>query len=236
MKAIILAAGKGKRLSPFTDKKPKGLIKINEKPILEHIINDLVREHFNEICIVVGYRSEQIMNYFGTGELFGAKICYIHQKKQLGTADALKQTKFFVQNRPFLLHLGDAINPNALRENIKNMLHDECSISLLVCPIDNSRKKHVGNIEMINNNIVKISEKSLSSTTNFFWAGVIFFKNDLIFQKLENLKVSHTGEYEITDAINDLILDGIRISGFRCKLSIDAGTREGIEEASKNLK
>jgi len=236
MKAVILSAGKGTRLGSLAEKIPKGMIKINDKPILEHIIDDLTREKFNEICIVVGHHADQIKNYFGTGENYGAKICYAYQKTQLGTADALKQTKSFVKDSPFLLHLGDAINPSALRNNIKNMLNDECGISLLVCSINNNRKKNVGNIEMINNFITKISEKKNLDSTNYFWAGVVFFKDNLIFQKLELLQKSHTGEYEITDAINELIQDGIKVKGLPCSISIDTGTQEGLNQAYEFMK
>ena len=64
MKAIILAAGLGKRLRPITNSIPKPMIKIYDKPILEYIVNDLVNFGFDEICIVIGYNGNQIKKYF----------------------------------------------------------------------------------------------------------------------------------------------------------------------------
>ena len=88
----------------------------------------------------------------------------------------------------------------------------------------------------MNNNIIKkIAEKSLISNSNYFWAGVAYFKNNLIFEKFEKLILSHTGEYEITDAVNDLLIDGIIVNGITCSLSIDVGTESGLIEASKYL-
>lgn len=235
MKAVILSAGQGKRFGSITEKIPKGLVKINQKPLLEYILDDLIKLNFNEICIVIGYRGEQIIEYFGNGESFGIKITYVTQTKQLGTADALKQAQTFVGNNPFLLHLGDAINPNALKDNIQKMVDNENDVSLLVCSTKNVKRKLVGNIEMNNNIIKKIAEKSLISNSNYFWAGVAYFKNNLIFEKFEKLILSHTGEYEITDAVNDLLIDGIIVNGITCSLSIDVGTESGLIEASKYL-
>ena len=72
MKAIILAAGVGKRLRPITNSIPKSMIKIRNKPILEYIVNDLVNFGFNEICVVIGHHGNQIKKYFGCGDKFSA--------------------------------------------------------------------------------------------------------------------------------------------------------------------
>ena len=64
MKAVLLAAGIGKRLVPITKSVPKPMIKICGKPIIEYIVNDLVKSNFNEICMVVGHESYQIKDYF----------------------------------------------------------------------------------------------------------------------------------------------------------------------------
>ena len=235
MKAIILSAGKGFRLKSLEQNLPKGLVPINGKPMLEIIIDDLKSIGFTEILIVVGYKSDNIIQYFGDGTKFGITITYATQKKQIGTANALLQAKSFVENDPFLVHLGDAINPNALKNIFIKMLESKSEISILASPIKNSRNKLVGNIEIENNHVVRIAEKTSIKNANFFWAGVAFFKNNKIFQKLTLLKPSHTGEFEITDALNELLLDDIIMDSYICEKSIDAGTITGIEESSDLL-
>ena len=91
MKAVILAAGEGKRLRPFTETMPKVMLPVANKPILEYIIDAAKKSGIDEIIIVVGYKKEVIMDYFKNYE--DMKITYVVQNKQLGTAHALLKAK-----------------------------------------------------------------------------------------------------------------------------------------------
>jgi glucose-1-phosphate thymidylyltransferase len=108
MQAIILAAGEGTRLRPFTMSKPKVMLPIGNKPILAYVVKALVDNGLNEIIIVVGYKKERIMSFFSDGSKFGAKITYVIQDKQLGTAHALLHVKPFIKE-DFILLSGDNI-------------------------------------------------------------------------------------------------------------------------------
>ncbi|MBC8251115.1 MAG: NTP transferase domain-containing protein [Candidatus Nitrosopelagicus sp.] len=176
MKVVILAAGVGKRLGNLTENIPKPMIRVFDKPILEYIVNDLVNSGFNDICIIIGHYGEQIKQYFGSGEKFNVKITYVTQIEYNGTADATWYAKDFVNDEKFLLHLGDAINPNALRKYTKNMLDDEADVSIISVEIEDSMKKKVGNIEIDGNSVVKISEKSEINKSNLAWQELHFLK------------------------------------------------------------
>ncbi|MEE8419212.1 MAG: nucleotidyltransferase family protein, partial [Dehalococcoidales bacterium] len=89
--AVILAAGEGQRLRPFTVTRPKTMLSIADKPILQYVIEALAQNGIQDIIIVVGYRREQIFDYMGNGERFGVDITYKIQERQLGTAHALMQ-------------------------------------------------------------------------------------------------------------------------------------------------
>jgi UDP-N-acetylglucosamine diphosphorylase / glucose-1-phosphate thymidylyltransferase / UDP-N-acetylgalactosamine diphosphorylase / glucosamine-1-phosphate N-acetyltransferase / galactosamine-1-phosphate N-acetyltransferase len=104
--AVILAAGEGQRLRPFTMTRPKVMLSIAGKPILQYVIEALSQNGIRDIIIVVGYRKEQIFDHFGNGERFGVNIVYINQEKQIGTAHALKQVKDSVQDQ-FMVLNGD---------------------------------------------------------------------------------------------------------------------------------
>jgi UDP-N-acetylglucosamine diphosphorylase/glucosamine-1-phosphate N-acetyltransferase len=106
--AVILAAGEGNRLRPFTASKPKAMLSIAGKPILEHVIEALATSGVRSIVLVVGYRKEQIFDYFGSGERFGVEITYVGQEQRLGTAHALLQAEGVLADE-FLLLSGDKL-------------------------------------------------------------------------------------------------------------------------------
>lgn len=87
--ALIMAGGRGERLSPFTDNCPKPMLKIGNKPIIEHNIDRLIAYGISDIYISVKYLKEQIMDYFGDGSSKGIRITYLEEKEALGTLGAL---------------------------------------------------------------------------------------------------------------------------------------------------
>ncbi len=106
--AVVLAAGEGNRLRPFTVNKPKAMLTVASKPVLQYVIESLAANGIRDIVLVVGYRREQIFDYIGSGERFGVKIDYVNQDRQLGTANALLQVKETV-NKKFLVLPGDKL-------------------------------------------------------------------------------------------------------------------------------
>lgn len=89
MRAILLAAGEGSRLRPFTLDKPKPMVRVANKPVLQHAIEALTANGIQDVTIVVGYHREKIQSYFGEGKRFGARITYAFQEALGGTAHAL---------------------------------------------------------------------------------------------------------------------------------------------------
>ena len=116
MKAVILAAGKGARMGPFTVSEPKGMIPVANRPILEHVVSALVENNVRDIVIVVGYQRERIMSYFENGRKFGARIEYVTQSKRLGTAHALWEAKDKLDERFFVLNGSNLVDVRAVME------------------------------------------------------------------------------------------------------------------------
>jgi glucose-1-phosphate thymidylyltransferase len=106
--AVVLAAGEGNRLRPFTVNKPKAMLAVAGKPILQYVIESLAQNGIRDIVLVVGYRREQIFDYMGSGERFNVDINYVNQERQLGTANALMQAKAAV-DKEFLVLPGDKL-------------------------------------------------------------------------------------------------------------------------------
>ena len=90
MQAIILTAGEGARLGSWTANRPKGMIPLGNRPILEYLVRGVVDAGIKEINMVVGYGKNTVMSYFGDGSKFGARINYSFQEERTGTLDAMK--------------------------------------------------------------------------------------------------------------------------------------------------
>ena len=107
MQALILAGGLGTRLKPLTNSIPKCLVTVAGKPFLEHVIARLhVSANVRDIVLAVGYRAEQIQNYFGDGSKCNVRIEYSVENPPRGTGGALDQARQLIQNE-FLILNGD---------------------------------------------------------------------------------------------------------------------------------
>lgn len=107
IKAVVLAAGRGTRLRPLTDRIPKVMIPINGKPVLEYHIDQLARSGIDEIFINLHYLPHVIKRYFADGSKWGVRIDYSMEPEILGTAGAIKRLESRLAAYPFLVIYGD---------------------------------------------------------------------------------------------------------------------------------
>ena len=217
MKAVLLAAGKGKRLRPITATRPKPLIPIAGKPLLEHTILSLKKAGISSILIIVGYKQEMIKEYFKDGiENFGVKIDYITQEEHLGTAHAAKHAMDFVGNDDFLLMYGDIFIEGKV---FSNLVEDFKSFKPegIISLIKVKNPEEYGIITLNDNGFVeKITEKPSKGLDlgNLANAGIYIF-TPLIFKAILETKKSIRGEYEFTDSMEIMISQfGGRIKGY----------------------
>jgi mannose-1-phosphate guanylyltransferase len=108
MKAVILAGGIGERLRPLTNEKPKVLLPVHGKPIVEHLIILLKKYGIKDIILAVSYKAEMIKEYFGNGEKLGVNISYFVEEERLGTAGCLNYLKAEL-DKTFLMVNGDEL-------------------------------------------------------------------------------------------------------------------------------
>jgi len=109
MKAMILAAGRGTRLGSLTEKLPKPMFLLDNKPLLEYNIVHLVSCGFDEIVVNIHYLAGIIEDFVGDGSQFGASVTCVRQEKPLGTAGAVKNVEDFFDDEPFLVLYGDLL-------------------------------------------------------------------------------------------------------------------------------
>ncbi len=157
MKAVIMAGGKGTRLMPLTKDIPKPMVKIIDKPVLEHTLLLLKSHGITEVAMTLGYMPELIIDYFGDGEKWDMDITYFVEDVPLGTAGGVKRTQNFVSD-DFLVMSGDAYTEINLSNAIRFHNAKESCFTLIAQP--HQRPVGLGILEIdINAKISKFIEK-----------------------------------------------------------------------------
>jgi bifunctional UDP-N-acetylglucosamine pyrophosphorylase/glucosamine-1-phosphate N-acetyltransferase len=192
MQAVILAAGKGTRMLPFTHTTPKPLIRVAGEPILTHIMRELP-ETIDEIILVVGYLGEKIIEYYG--DVFeGKQLTYVWQKHATGTADALNLTRPYIHGT-FLLLLGDDL---VGRESLQFAIQH----TLAVLAYEHNEPQHFGVIiPDEDDNLVEIIEKPENPPSNLINTGSMVL-DERIFEIIQPTPSDH--ENWLTWYITDL--------------------------------
>ena len=108
MKAIIMAGGHGTRLRPLTCGRPKPMVSVMNKPVMEYTIDLLKKHGITEIGVTLQYLPDDIKNYFGDGSAWGVHIEYFVEDVPLGTAGSVKNAEEFL-NDTFVVISGDAL-------------------------------------------------------------------------------------------------------------------------------
>lgn len=206
MKAVILAAGKGTRMGPLTDNRPKVMLPIANRPLLEHIIVTLKAAGIREILIVTGYLKEKIMEHFGDGTGLGVNIEYIGQQAQKGTADAVATVRNWAGTDRFLVTNGDVL---ASIPDIKKLCTTEGDAVLTAKKV--AAPQEYGILYVKGRKVEKLVEKPEKPASDLANAGIYVF-DPVIFEAIDNTNPSSRGEYEITDSIQFLIDSGKEIS------------------------
>lgn len=206
MKAVVLAAGRGVRLKPFTLTRPKHLLPVGGAPLLEWMLRRLRDAGVDEVLVVTHYMEEAIKDRFGDGSELGLKISYARQEEMLGTADAFAVAERFVDGEGFIGVYGDLyLSLEAIKAVVD--AHEKGETMLTVVPFD---KAHLyGVVELKDDMVIRIVEKPPAGTmsSNLANAGIYYFTPE-IFKWIRETKPSERQEYEITDSLRMMIESG----------------------------
>lgn len=195
--AIILAAGEGQRLRPFTGLTPKVMLPIANKPILQYVVEALAVNGIRHIVMVVGYRKEQVQDYFASGHDFDVEIDYVFQRQQLGTAHALRQAGDMVMSRFLVLSGDNIIEPATITPLINTR-----SNAVLIKTHENASK--YGVVVVKDGLVSAILEKPKEKISNLVNTGIYAFSRDVI-EFLEE-------EVDLPSAVQRMITCGHRIA------------------------
>ncbi len=227
MKAVILAAGEGNRMRPLTYTRPKVMLPVANKPILEHLLTEAREAGIKDFIFIVGYCDEQVRNYFGSGKKWGVNIAFCEQRKQLGTADAIRMVEGMVEGR-FLVMNGDII---VRREDIGSLAANEGN-TMGVIEVKDPRG--LGMVALKDGKVVRIYEKTEKPPTRIANAGLYLFTSD-IFQAISRTTKSARGEYEITDSLHLLMEMGHDIASQELKYWLDLSYPWDLLPANESL-
>jgi bifunctional UDP-N-acetylglucosamine pyrophosphorylase/glucosamine-1-phosphate N-acetyltransferase len=206
MQAVIFAAGKGVRLKPITDIIPKCMVKIKGKPLMEWILDTITSLGIEEIYLIVGYKKEIIENYFGQ-EYKGAKINYIVQKEQMGTAHALSLAEKFAKKTFLVINSDVLIGKNDMKKAIETDEFDQADAIILGKKVTNPWR--FGVLKTEGNKIIDIVEKPKigEEPSNLINSGIYRFDPD-IFKAIKETNKSIRGEFELVESIKKYIAKG----------------------------
>ncbi|MBA7499678.1 Bifunctional protein GlmU [subsurface metagenome] len=207
MKAVILAGGKGIDLHPLTQTRPKPMITLLGKPLLEYLIVELKEVGLTDILIVTGYKGEQIRNHFKKGRDFGVTIQYAEQGEKEGIEAALVAAEESVSNdTEFLLLFGDIVSENGLIQRTLNAFENTQADMAMALTLQGD-KGDFGIVEIDSMGFVKkagLKEERTTSSGNYIDAGCFVMRSDI----LEDIKQGKS----LTQAINTRIESGAKVA------------------------
>jgi UDP-N-acetylglucosamine diphosphorylase/glucosamine-1-phosphate N-acetyltransferase len=231
MKAIILAAGKGLRLRPITETRPKPLIPILCKPLLQWQLEALENTGLiDEVIIVVSYLGDMVRKFIDNLRIGNMRVKIVDQGEELGTGDAvlkaLKNTT--LSDEKVLILYGDVFLKNW------SILKEILSGENIVVGAQVSNPSDYGVLVVKNNYLRELIEKPINPPTNIVNAGIYVFRTDTILEH-SDIQPSPRGEIEFTDVVMNIVRDNIPVKIYKLGINewIDIGKPWHILDANK---
>jgi len=229
--AIIPAAGVGKRLRPLTHTLPKSLVPVAGKPIIVHIIDELVNMGIDNIILILGYFGEKIEEYL-QAHYPNIKFSFIYQKERKGSAHAVLLTESAVEH-PVMIIYGDTI----IEGDLKKGLAKGKDLLLGTKFVDDPRR--FGIVERENGKVVGLIEKPNILERREALVGVYtVFDTKKLFDSIKYIikkNIMLNGEFYLTHALDHMIKSGASAETFPIKNWYDCGTVKSLLETNRIL-
>jgi len=231
IKVVIPAAGAGTRLRPHTHTTPKTLVQVAGKPILGHVLDNLLRElEIEELIVVIGYMGDKIKRFLEKN--YSLKTTFVEQPERLGLGYAVSLTREVVGDSPVFITLDDTI----VEFDLGRMVGGDCS-AIGVKEVDDPRRFGVAVVE--DGFVRRLVEKPSDPPSNLAVVGVYYIRNTpLLFECLDRLikeDIRTGGEYQLTDALQLMIERGERIRAFPIDGWLDCGKPETLLSTNRYL-
>jgi len=226
MECVVLAAGEGRRMRPLTAKRPKVMLPLANRPMMEHLVLAARDAGIGDFVFVVGYGEREIRKHFGDGSEWGIHIRYAPQRQQHGTADALRSARDFITG-PFLLLNGDMIIKSSDIANLCRC-HAPCMSTYTT-----DHPQDYGVVVVDNGLVTTLEEKSKDLMSSQINAGAYFFSQD-IFDYVDRVQTSCRGELELTDALLQYIREK-KLMAYPLSCWTDVGNPWDLLDANLSL-
>lgn len=211
---VILAAGKGTRMRPFSEHWPKPILPVLGKPLMAHQIETMAGLGVRNIVVVIGHLGHEVVRALGDGSDYGVRISYVEQEETLGIAHAVSRLEPHV-DRPFFLFLGDIyFATEDLADMTRRLASDRRVAGVLAC-------KREPDLAAIKRNFVvhtgpdgavqRVIEKPRHPRTDLKGCGIYLFEPAFFDAVRRTPRTALRNEYEITDSIQIFLEDGYRV-------------------------
>lgn len=223
--AVIMAGGRGQRLQPLTDATPKPLLKVGDKPIMEHNLNRLTMYGIDDFWISVKYLGEQIEAYFGAGKQKNINIEYVWENEPLGTIGAVAQISNF-RHDYVLVTNSDLLTNIDYEQFFLEFIKQDADLAVLTIPYQVAIPYAV--LETEKGEVKSFKEKP---TYTYYSNGGIY----LMKKEMTHL-IPHNKFYNATDLMEDLIQQNKKIISFPFSgYWLDVGKHEDFEKAQTDI-
>jgi glucose-1-phosphate thymidylyltransferase len=209
LKGLILSGGRGTRLRPITHTSAKQLVPVANKPVLFYAIEAMAQAGIDDVGVIIAPETgNEIRAAAGDGSKFGVRLTYIVQDDPLGLAHAVLTAEPFLGETPFVMYLGDNLLQGGIEDLLAAFREHGPDALILLTPVPDP--ENYGVAELSNGAVVRLVEKPLEPSTNLALVGVYMFTAS-VHAAARAIEPSARGELEITDAIQHLVDQGLRV-------------------------
>ncbi|MBI2845256.1 MAG: NTP transferase domain-containing protein, partial [Chloroflexi bacterium] len=173
MKGLVLSGGKGTRLYPITYTSAKQLVPVANRPVLFRALDALVEAGIRDLGIVVGDTAEVIRAAVGDGSAWGAKVTYIPQEAPLGLAHAVKISRPFLGEEPFVMFLGDNVIQGGISGLVKQFQENHWNCQIVLKGVE--QPQQYGVAELYDGRVSRLIEKPQNPPSNLALVGIYMF-------------------------------------------------------------
>jgi len=232
LKGLVLSGGRGTRLRPLTHTGAKQLVPVGNRPILFHVLDNLMNAGVEEVGIVISPETgNAVREAVGNGQPWRMKIDYILQSEPLGLAHAVKIAQPFLGADSFVMYLGDNLIGSGIRTYRERFEKSTARALILLKEVENPSSFGIAEIDSAGC-VVRLVEKPKAPKSNLALVGIYFF-TPAIHQAIEKISLSWRGELEITDAIQVLLEDGGKVLTDRIEAWwLDTGKKDDLLTAN----
>lgn len=230
--AVLLCAGRGTRLWPLTLTRPKALVRVANKAIVDRVLETLLPAGIERVVVVVSPEDRQLREHIAANCPRELELDFAVQPEPRGLAHATACTAQAVGDEPFLLHLGDELLEDGVAEFVETAAQQDAEATILLRKVPDP--SHFGVAVLDGDTVVEVIEKPETPPSPYALVGIYVFRPSIFDAITSTAASDRTGEVELTDAIAQLIARGDRVTGVVFeKTWFDVGRFETLLEANR---